>query len=112
MTRLAEILTTLRAPTLSNKLNGAQARADSMTPDWFRIVKDYGFRVGPTIPFVLGAAVLRPLGDPPSAATGQKELHRLIMMMASETPDGYGVNIQWCDTTTLMLLRHCAPAIP
>ncbi len=66
-------------------------------PAWFRIVKDYGFRAGPSVPFVLGGAVLRPLGEPPpSAPDAQAKLHHLLTLMATETPAGYGVHVSWC----------------
>lgn len=64
-------------------------------PAWFQIVRDYGFR--PSVPFVLGAAVLRPLGvPPPSRAVAQTELHRLLTLMITETPPGYGIHVRWC----------------
>ena len=68
-----------------------------VTPDWFRIVNEYGWEVGPTLPFILGA-IRKPRGEAPgSRAVGQKEFHALLTRIDQETHAGYGVNIQWCE---------------
>lgn len=88
-------------------------RKSSDYPDWFRIVKDYGFQNGPTIPFVLGAATFRPLNEPPiDRPTGQRALHTLLMEMKETTlSGGWGVAIQWCPTTGafVVVTRHGQP---
>lgn len=61
-------------------------------PAWLLVVSEYGFKVGPTVPFLLGASVIRPLGKAPaSSSVAQTSLFELLNSM-------HGVRIQWCPT--------------
>jgi hypothetical protein len=54
-------------------------------PDWFRIVTEFGFPNGPTIPFLLGATVLRPLNAAPkNSGIAQAALYELLRTIATE----------------------------
>ena len=65
-------------------------------PAWFRIVSNPGLKVGPTLPFIVGA-IRDPIGAAPdSRAAGNEELLQLLRMMDEEAPANYGIGIQWC----------------
>lgn len=67
---------------------------------WFRIVKFYPTpqRIGPSVPFVLGA-IQRPVGAvPDSEDIAKQKLLRLLTQMHDETPNGFGIQILWCST--------------
>ena len=65
-------------------------------PAWIRIIRNPQLRVGPTLPFIVGA-IRAPIGAAPgSRAAGQEELFELLRMMDEEAPADCGVSIQWC----------------
>ena len=65
-------------------------------PAWLRIVRNPQLKVGPTLPFIVGA-IRAPLGDAPgSRTTGQEELFELLRMMDEEAPADCGISIQLC----------------
>ena len=63
-------------------------------PAWLRIVGNPQLKVGPTVPFIVGA-IRDPIGAAPdSRAAGMEELLELLRMMDEEAPAG--ISIQWC----------------
>ena len=65
-------------------------------PAWLRIVSNPQLKIGPTLPFIVGA-IRDPIGDAPdSRATGNEELLELLRMMDEEAPADCGISIQWC----------------
>ena len=65
-------------------------------PAWLRILRNLQLKVGPTLPFIMGA-IRDPLGDAPgSRPTGQEEFFELLRMMDEEAPADCGISIQWC----------------
>lgn len=68
-----------------------------MAAAWFRIVKDYPNKVGPTIPFILGA-LRRPVGAVAAPDASRAELRALLVAMRDDTPAPHNVVIQGCTT--------------
>ena len=67
-------------------------------PTWLQIIRHPQLKVGPTLPFIVGA-VREPIGAAPdSLAAGQVELFELLRMMDQEAPADCGISIQWCPT--------------
>ena len=68
-------------------------------PAWLRILdhcREFGFTIGPTLPFILGATQESIGKAPASRADGQGALHELLVAMDAS---GYGLTIQSCPTT-------------
>lgn len=67
-----------------------------MRPAWLRIVQDYpGNKVGPTVPFLVGA-LRQPPGAAKNQASGREELRSLLAAMRDESPAPWNVVIQPC----------------
>lgn len=66
-------------------------------PGWYRIVTEFGFPNGPTVPFLLGAVVVRPLNvAPKDAVVAQRALYELLQTMNNS---GYRVLVRDCPST-------------
>ena len=76
-------------------------------PAWLRILehrREFGFKIGPTLPFVLGA-IQEAIGKAPSSrADGQRTLHNLLRAIEAS---GCGVEILWCPTTNAYVACSC-----
>ena len=67
-------------------------------PTWLQLICNLRLKVGPTLPFIVGA-IRDPIGAAPDdRASGQKELFELLRMMDEEAPDDCGISIQYCST--------------